>query len=90
VLLAADPDASDFFATSAEFLKNLGDGALHGCKPEGGILFHGTLFFGLNKSVGLLGGCQDVAGTEIQGDGFGALGAAIDAESNHGVSEHDP
>ena len=36
-----------------------------------------------DQAVGLAGGGEDLAGVAIQGDGFQALRAAVDAEGDH-------
>ena len=43
----------------------------------------------LDEAVRLGGACEDLAGSRVEGDGFGALGAAIDAEGDHIVGFTD-
>ena len=86
MLLAADTDTRNFIAPVAEFLKNLGNGGFHSRDPDSGILFHGTFAAcrsGVHKSVGLLGTGQYLTRRDVEGHGLGALGSAVDSESDH-------
>lgn len=79
MLLAADAYADDFRTTIAEFLENLTDRGFDRGDPDRRILFHGALSLCLNKAVSLLSAGEDLSGRRVEGDGFGALGSAIDA-----------
>ena len=83
VLLAADADTGDFRAAGSKLLEDLGDRGLDGGDPGGRILLHGSFTMCLHKAVGLLGAGHDLSGGRVEGDGLGALGAAVDSEGDH-------
>ena len=86
MLLAADPDTLNFVAPMTQFLKNLGNGGFHGRDPDSRILLHGAFSAcrrGVHKSVGLLGTGQNLTRRDVEGHGLGALGSAVDSESDH-------
>ena len=79
MLLSTDTDTDDLGAAASEFLEDLLDRSLDGRDPDCGILLHGTLTLCLHETVRLLGTGKDLSRLEIECDGLGALGSAVDA-----------
>ena len=90
VLLSADADAGDFTTDGTELPKNLGYRGFDGCNPDGGILLHGTFTLRFHKAIALLCAGQDFPRGDVEGHGFCTLGAAIDAEGDHGKGRMTP
>jgi hypothetical protein len=83
MLLPADPDRANLIFSFTD----LGETSLY-ClvdriDPDSGILFHVPVGQAGDQFVILLGGGHDSTRLEIDDNGFGTLGSAIDADVKH-------
>ena len=83
VLLPADADREDFLLARAELAEDFGDGGADGVEPDLRVLLHVPRRQSLDEAVRLRGAGEGLAGLEVEREGFGALGAAVDAEGDH-------
>ncbi len=85
VLLAADPDGFDLAPPFAHLFETLGDGFSSGVEPDFRILFDMPGRQALDRAVGPLRERDHFPGLDIEDQGLGALGSAIDSETKHKV-----
>ena len=83
VLLSGDADPADLGFSRSEIGEDLGDGLAERVPPDGWILLSVTSRQALDEIVGLAGGGHDFPRVAVEGDGFQALRAAVDAERDH-------
>ena len=83
VLLAGDADPADLGFFGSEIGEDLAHGLTKGIPPDGGILLGMAGRETFDESVGLAGGGHDFPRVSVEGDGFQALRAAIDAKRDH-------
>ena len=83
VLLTGDAYACDLGFAGTEIGKDFLHGLREGIPPDGGILLEVAGGQSLYQPIGCAGGGDDFSGITVEGDGFQALRAAVDAEGDH-------
>ena len=83
VLLSGNTDPADLGFSGSEIGEDFPHGLTQGVPPDLRVLLGVAGGQAFDQAVGLAGGGEDLAGVAIEGDGFQALRAAVDAEGDH-------